>query len=237
MTPEGFGAVVSIPYGPVAEWLVDAGYRWIVIDAEHAPIGPREQVELVTAVQTAGAAAYVRVAGNDERSIGFALDAGADGVIVPDIRTVGGAERAARACRYPPGGVRSIGPIRRQPSTPVCIVQIESVAGVDADAAIGQVDGVDALMVGPGDLALNAGLVPGIDAAHPTMVDLCLRIRQGAQEAGVPAGTFALLGEDDVRRAADQGWDFVATCLDRLALTAQATRLVSTLTTSAGEER
>ena len=44
--PHGFGAVVSIPYGPVAEWLVDAGYTWIVLDAEHAPLDPGSQLAL-----------------------------------------------------------------------------------------------------------------------------------------------------------------------------------------------
>ena len=78
------------------------------------------------------------------------------------------------------------------------------------------------------DLALDAGLAPSIDAGHPTMLELFQRIRRSASDAGIPAGTFALLGDEDVQRAIGQGWDFLAICLDRLALTAQAARLLPT---------
>ena len=175
--PKGIGAVVSIPYGPVAEWLVESGYRWLVVDVEHAAMGPKEQLEVITAGHAAGATVYVRVVAIDERAIGFALDAGADGVIVPDVRAVDDAQRAAAACRYPPGGRRSIGPIRRQAPSPACIVQLESVDAITVADSIALVDGIDAVMVGPGDLALDAGLVPGVDTHHPTMPRL---LRPGA---------------------------------------------------------
>jgi 4-hydroxy-2-oxoheptanedioate aldolase len=223
--PHGVGAVVSIPYGPVAEWLAGAGYTWIVIDAEHAPIGADQQLALITATHAAGATAYIRVAANDERTIGFALDAGADGVIVPNVTTVAEAERAAAALRYPPRGVRSIGPIRRQPAAPCCIVQIETVDAVSRAAEITSVDGVDAVMIGPGDLALDAGLLPGLDSYHPTMLDLYRQVRDAAAACATPAGTFALMGHDDVRQASEQGWDFVVACLDRLALLGTASSL------------
>lgn len=223
--PRGLGAVVSIPYGPVAEWLAEAGFGWIVIDAEHAPIGPEQQLALITATHAAGAAAYVRVASLDDRAIGFALDAGAEGVIVPSVSTLAEALRAAAACRYPRRGTRSIGPIRRQTPSPCCIVQLETVESVARGDAIARVDGVDALMVGPGDLALDAGLLPGIDGHHPRILELQRQVRSAAASAGKPSGTFAVMGEGAVRQAQVEGWEFIAGCLDRLALVAGAVRL------------
>ena len=217
--------MVSIPYGPIVEWLAGAGFGWIVIDAEHAPIGPVEQLCLITAAHASGTAAYVRVSGNEERAIGLALDVGADGVIVPNVRTASEAARAAASCRYPPEGVRSIGPIRRQPAAPCCIVQFEAVEAVAAAREITAVAGVDAVMVGPGDLALDAGLVPGVDSYHPKMIDLYREVRDAAGASGIPGGTFALMGHDDVHQACLQGWDFLVVCLDRLALTGAASDL------------
>jgi 4-hydroxy-2-oxoheptanedioate aldolase len=225
LVPRGVGAVVSIPYGPVAEWLTGAGYGWLVIDAEHAPVGPNEQLALVTAANAAGVAAYVRVAANDERAIGFALDAGADGVIVPNVTSATEARRAAMACRYPPAGVRSIGPIRRLPTAACCIVQIETVDAVGSAADLAAVDGIHALMIGPGDLALDAGLRPGIDNHDPAMIELYRTVRTASTAAGKSAGTFALLGEDDIKQALQLDWDFVTSCLDRLALTQRAHQL------------
>jgi 4-hydroxy-2-oxoheptanedioate aldolase len=224
--PRGLGAAVTIPYAPVAEWLVGVGYQWIVLDAEHSPIGPAEQLVLVTAVHAAGAAAYVRVPANDPRHIGMALDVGADGVIVPDITTADQAARAAASCRYPPDGHRSIGPIRRQAAEPCCIVQIESTDAVANAPDIAGVHGVDALMLGPGDLALGAALVPGLDSHHPTMRDLGRQVREATASAGRTAGTFALLGLDDARQANEQGWDFLVACLDRTAITSAAAQLI-----------
>ncbi len=223
--PKGIGAVVSIPYGPVAEWLVESGYRWLVVDVEHAPMGPKEQLEVITAGHAGGATVYVRVAAIDERAIGFALDAGADGVIVPDVRTADDAQRAAAACRYPPGGRRSIGPIRRQAASPTCIVQLESVDAIAVADSIALVDGIDAVMVGPGDLALDVGLVPGVDTHHPTMRDFYAQVRAATAATGTPSGTFALMGAGDISQAAASGWDFLVACLDRLALCSAAASL------------
>ena len=220
--PHGIGAVVSIPYGPVAEWLAGAGYAWIVIDAEHAPIGPDQQLVLITATHAANAAAYVRVSALDEQKIGFALDAGADGVIIPAVSSIEEAARAAAACRYPARGTRSIGPIRRQASSPCCIVQLETVAAIAQAHAIARVDGVDALMVGPGDLALDAGLMPGADSYHARMLELYEQVRSATTATDKPSGTFALMGADDIKQARQVGWEFVAGCLDRLALVASA---------------
>jgi hypothetical protein len=64
---------------------------------------------------------------------------------------------AVTATRYPPNGTRSIGPYRAASGSPLCIVQIETREGVDHVEEIAAIDGVDSLMIGPGDLALSIG--------------------------------------------------------------------------------
>jgi HpcH/HpaI aldolase/citrate lyase family len=83
--------------------------------------------------------------------------AGADVVVVPMVNNAGDAVSAVTATRYPPNGTRSVGPYRAPRGSPLCIVQIETREGVDHVEEIAAIDGVDSLMIGPGDLALSIG--------------------------------------------------------------------------------
>jgi 4-hydroxy-2-oxoheptanedioate aldolase len=124
--------------------------------------------KLVQSVALAGAVPIVRVPANEIWLIGRALDAGAYGVMVPLVNTAEQAARAVAACRYMPGGGRSVGAYRPAPliaSSPqqadkeiICIVQIESKEALDNLEEICKVPGVDVVYIGPGDLALSLGL-------------------------------------------------------------------------------
>lgn len=117
-----------------------------------------------------GTTALVRVAANDPVLIGRALDAGAEGVIVPNVESAEDARRAVAAAHYPPLGVRSWGPTRSayglgpDPTTVngqlLCLVMIETTDGVARAKEITAVAGVHGVYVGPGDLAVSLGPDP-----------------------------------------------------------------------------
>jgi 4-hydroxy-2-oxoheptanedioate aldolase len=85
----------------VVELVAEAGPDFVVIDRQHGLIGWAEMLEMLRAVARTDVSPLVRVAANDAREIGQALDAGADGVLVPMIHTADQARRAVAACRYP----------------------------------------------------------------------------------------------------------------------------------------
>jgi len=155
----------------VVELVAEAGPDFVVIDRQHGLIGWAEMLEMLRAVARTDVSPLVRVAANDAREIGQALDAGADGVLVPMIHTADQARRAVAACRYPPDGERSFGPARSSlvvSGSPaevnravMCVVIVESSRGVHAAAEICAVPGVDAVMIGTADLALDLGLDVG----------------------------------------------------------------------------
>lgn len=217
-TPRGSGAVLSIPFIPAIEAVLSAGFDWAVIDAEHSPLSRAEQMTMVAAAQRSATPVLIRVAANDHGVIGDALDAGSDGVVVPMVNTVEDALAAVAATRYPPGGARSIGPYRAARGSPLCIVQIETREGVLHTGEIAAVDGVDSIMVGPGDLALSIGRIPGVDSHHSDMKALYRRVIEACAAVGKPAGTFALLGSEDAQRTWELNWDYVADFHDRLTL-------------------
>lgn len=173
-TAKGVWCSIASAYG--AEILADAGPDFLVIDCQHGLIGFEATVAMLQAVSRTEVTPLVRVAANDASLIGRALDAGADGVIVPMVHDAPAAGAAVAACRYPPSGARSYGPARSAMVTRgsraevnaavLCVPLIESLQGARAAAEICAVPGVDAVMIGMADLAFDARLDLGDRSAE-----------------------------------------------------------------------
>ena len=103
---------LSIAHGFTAEMMARQGFDALCIDLQHGTLEANDVLPLLQAVSQTDTVPVVRVAWNDPASIMRALDLGAYGVIVPLINTAEEAARAVSACRYPPVGMRSSGPIR-----------------------------------------------------------------------------------------------------------------------------
>src|SRR5256885_3621393 len=89
-----------------------AGYDWVCIDTQHGLSGYDQMLPMLQALSATGTPAFVRVPWNQPSDIMKALDAGAEGVVVPMVNSQEEARRAVGACRYPPQGFRSWGPTR-----------------------------------------------------------------------------------------------------------------------------
>lgn len=194
------GAWKGLPDPVGAELTGRAGFDWVCIDTQHGLIGYEAMVALLQAVAVSGTPVIVRVPSNDGAAIGRALDAGAQGVIVPYVETADEARRAVAACRYPPLGVRSWGPVRPLFETGtyspeqgnrdvVCLVMIETVRGLANADDILAVEGVDGVYVGPNDLALSAGLPPSLSFDTPEHRELVDRVVAAARAQDVVLGT------------------------------------------------
>jgi len=206
------GGWISIPSTRVVEVFAGAGvYDFILIDCQHSLIDESVAGTLLANLHHDDVAGVVRVAVNSPDRIGRVLDAGADAVIVPMVNTEEEAVAAAGACHYPPAGLRSYGPIRRDlGSDPIelqartsCFVMIETSEAVDNVRAICDVPGVDGVYVGPGDLAISLGLYRPGEFLPPTMRDVLTHIQTACSAAGKIAGVAAGGGQNVKRLAAD----------------------------------
>jgi 4-hydroxy-2-oxoheptanedioate aldolase len=163
-----YGGWCTIPGSVSAEIVGRAGFDWVCIDTQHGLIGYDSMLLMLQALSAAGSPTIVRVQWNEPASIMKALDAGAEGVIVPMINTVEDARAAVGACRYSPHGYRSLGPIRPRMLNPaytvesgqdvVCAVMCETLEGIANLERILEVPGIDAVFVGPNDLATSMGI-------------------------------------------------------------------------------
>lgn len=202
-----------------AEALARLGVDWVCFDLQHGALSYSHLLQLIPAVGATTATPFVRVAANEAAAIGRVLDAGAHGVIVPMVNTADDAARAVAACRYPPVGCRSFGPVRgamiegphylaTANDQIACIAMIETRDGLANVDAIARTPGVDGLFVGPMDLCFGIGIAPG-DFADPRFVAAVARIRQACEEAGCAAGMFGY-SPDAARQALDDGFTFVS---------------------------
>ncbi len=187
------GAWCTIPNAWTAELAARSGHDWVTVDTQHGLIGYDAMLPMLQAIGSTGVTSLVRVWWNEPGAIMKALDAGAGGVIVPMVNSVAEAKAAVGACRYPPDGYRSMGPVRARVVSsdwrlPLCIVMIETVDAVSRASEILAVPGIDAVFIGPNDLAVSAGLDSSYEGRHPEHRRLMLSVLDAARANNVTAG-------------------------------------------------
>jgi len=194
-----FGAWCIIPSGFSAQLVAEAGFDWLCVDTQHGLVGFTELREIVQAVRFMDVPVLVRVSANAGGEIMRALDAGADGVVVPLVNSADEAAAAVSACRYPPDGIRSWGPtgasIGRRPYTTEganretsCFAMIETRQGLDNVDEIAAVPGLDGIYVGPNDLGLSLGLPPMLSDHGPVLTGAIAAVGEACRQHGIVPG-------------------------------------------------
>ena len=218
----------------VAEALAGAGYDWVLIDCEHAPV---ETADVLPALQAIGqypdVSAIVRPSSNDAVQFKRILDMGAQTLLVPYVETAAEAEAAISAMRYGPRGIRGMAGMTRATrygkvdnyfnvaEDELClIVQLETVRGIDNLEEIAAVDGVDALFIGPADLSASMGL-PG-ETDDPRVIAKVETAIERSQSLGIPCGLMSLK-EKQANTYIETGSSFTAVAVD-LVLLVEAAR-------------
>lgn len=211
------GIWTSIPDLSVAELVGGLPYDYIVVDLQHGVTTFSELPAVAQAMRAAGTAPLVRVPWKDAAQIMRALDSGASGVVVPMISSAEEARDAVSACRFPPTGVRSWGPmwgyVRSDGALPpaeqdagvLCIVMIETAEAIEQLDAILATEGLDGIYIGPNDLALACGFGRGTYRDNPDIAALIQNIVDACKAAGVPAGLHCSdpeMGRDWLARGA-----------------------------------
>ena len=185
----------------VAEAIGHAGFDWGVIDMEHAPLDVGALVGMLQAVGNTKMVPVVRVPWNDPVVVKRVLDAGATTVMFPFVQNADEARRAVAATRYPPEGVRGVVGMSRASRFGTApnyvahanlgvgvIVQLETPAALDAVADIAEVPGVDAIFIGPADLAAHMGHAG--HSNHPAVLERMAQAAHRIKQLGKPVGTI-----------------------------------------------
>jgi len=212
----------------IAEAVAIQGYDYLCIDEQHGFYDFSEirnsivAINAASRIHTSSQEVYVRVGENDPFLIGRVLDAGADGVIVPQISSIQDAEKLVHSVKYHPLGSRSFGPMRarwRGNTTPgqissasAAIAMIETRAGIENIEGICSVEGLDGLYIGPSDLAISLGQAPG-GQDNEVLENAIAHVRQHAAESDIRIGIHTFSGEEAYARLS-QGFDFASVASD-----------------------
>lgn len=195
------GTFLKTPHPHIVEVLASSGLDCVVIDAEHAPFDRRDIDACVMAARLGGLPVLVRTPSNAPEQILNALDCGADGVLVPHVRSAAEAHAVAASAHYGVGGRGYAGSSRAagygaasmpdhkaaSAAKTVVIGQIEDVEALEEIDAIAAVEGIDALFVGLIDLTVSLGCESPDDECVIAAVD---RIVAACVAAGRPVGMF-----------------------------------------------
>ncbi|MDQ6852481.1 MAG: aldolase/citrate lyase family protein [Actinomycetota bacterium] len=197
------GVLTVIPSAVVTQAIAAAGADFVLIDREHGPIGPEAMHAMVAATAGTDCAPVVRVPSIDEADTKAALDAGAEGILFPLVRSADDAERCVSYLTYPPSGLRGWGPFvahsRYQTSLLdyagsvgpeiACGLLLETVEAVENIDEILRVSGIDFVIAAQFDLSTALGVHGQFDS--PAFVEAMTTLETAVASSQLPAGGAA----------------------------------------------
>jgi 2-keto-3-deoxy-L-rhamnonate aldolase RhmA len=200
------------------------GFEWFMIDTEHSPVNPETVAAMIASLGEDGPTPLVRVGDVNQYLIKQALDAGAQGVLVPLVSTEAQARSAVSFAKYPPDGVRGAAAaaasrygvelatyLRSANHETLVGIQIETRDALDNLELLAEVKGVDILFVGPQDLTLSLGLLD--DRRNPRVRDAMRCVVEACERHGRIPGTL-VVDPEEKRAAVELGFRFISLASD-----------------------
>jgi len=220
------GSWITIGHPSVVEIMSSAGFEWLVIDIEHTSIDLSTAHTLIAAIQANGMKALVRVSKNEEVVIKRILDMGADGIVVPMVKSKADALEAIEYAKYPPVGKRGVGLFRAQKyglgfdeykrwvdEELVIIAQIEHIEAVENIQEIITTDGIDGVIIGPYDLSGSMGY-PG-EYDRDDVKNAIANVLKVCKDHNTPSGFHVIESDPQkLNERIEQGCTFLAYSLD-----------------------
>ena len=233
-----YGTMVTLDAAEVIEVLCHAGFDWLFIETEHAPLLPDAVQRIIQAARNTPC--IVRLSRGDEISIKRALDAGAAGIMVPQVNSAAHARLVVSYAKYPPMGSRGIGLNRASlygqnfndylataNEGTTIVVQAEHVDAVENIESICDVEGIDAVLVGPYDLSASMNKTGRLDDRE--VIEAINHVRDTCLAKGVRLGFYAVTPEFVVPRA-EEGYNLLCCGADIAAFASSAQALHASLT-------
>lgn len=243
-----FGGWEGINSPAAAEIMAKAGFDWISADVEHSTHSVQDYAYLALAVKGQGAVPIARVFDKSMQSIRRIMDAGAQGIIVPMIRTADDAREAVAAAKYPPLGMRGAGAgpfcchgitlgddFKTANDDTLVMVMVETREAVENIDEIMSVEGVDGMFLGPFDLSASYGVAGQI--GHPIIVEAMDKARAACKKYNKAAGMHIIPNDRAViETAIKKGFTFLALSYDANFIYQSSVSMIKTAREVLGEE-
>jgi 4-hydroxy-2-oxoheptanedioate aldolase len=219
-----FAAWLSLESPAAAAAVASAGFDAVVVDLQHGHATFADLPALSATLETSPAVPFVRSAWNHPADLMRSLDLGFRGVICPMVGSRAEADAFVAACRYPPVGTRSYGPIhgafgrgrdhtRAAEEATLLFAMIETAEGLANLDEIASTPGLDGLFVGPADLSLGMGLDTFADLTDPPLLAALDTVIAAALAHDLVPGIHAP-SAPDAAAMARRGFRFVSCMAD-----------------------
>ena len=220
------GSWITLGHPSIAEIMATAGFDWLVLDMEHSVLELSEIQMLIQVLDMQKCPAIVRLTSNHPDQIKRVMDAGANGIMVPMIKSAADAESAVQSVYYPPRGKRGVGLARAQgygaefqqyrdwlEKNAVIVAMIEHIDAVNAIDSILSVDGIDAYIIGPYDLSGSMGHIGELN--HPEVASAIEKVLEAGKRLGKPGGIHVVEpDQEQLRQRIAAGFSFIGYGLD-----------------------
>ena len=217
------GTWLSLGSVVASRYLARTGLPWLTVDMEHTHTDIQTAALMFGSIADAGCVPLARISVGRHDLIKSVLDCGAMGIVAPMVMDPAEARMIVEATKYPPRGTRSVGGslhamnfgataedyYARADDEILVVIQTEHIAAVDCADETYAVPGVDAVFVGPNDLAASLRGPDGSAPSKALQESTLTRIREAAQRQGISAGLHVFSIEDAQRRI-DEGWTLIA---------------------------
>jgi 4-hydroxy-2-oxoheptanedioate aldolase len=217
------GTWLSLGSITASRFMARSGFDWLTVDIEHSLVDWETATHIFASVADAGCVALARVPSNRHDHIKRVLDNGAHGVVVPMVNSREEAQAAVQAVLYPPWGTRSVGgsvhALNFGASAPdyfarandelLIVLQCEHIVAVENADSIFSVPGIDAIFVGPNDLAASMRSKDGKPPSGEATAQAMKHILATCKKHKVAAGVHCMSAEEAVLRM-EEGWQFLA---------------------------
>lgn len=226
------GSWMQIPHGSVAEIMGEAGYDWIAVDMEHGSISLEQLPDIFRALELGETLPLVRVAEGTAKECKQALDAGAAGIIFPNIKNPNQLELLANFCQWPPAGKRGVGYCRanlfgknfdsyqKEALKPLLIAMIEDKDGLENIKKIVENPYLDSILIGPYDLSAALGVTGKFECKKFKLA--ISKILCTCRHKKVPCGIHLLKPQKRfLKKAIREGYRFIPFCTDAIFLQSQ----------------
>lgn len=227
------GSWIQIPDSSIAEIMGKSGYDWVAVDLEHGSVSVSQLPNLFRAIELGGTLPLARVAQGSTKDCKQALDAGAGGIIIPMIESAKQLSEVISACRWPPSGTRGVGFSRAntfgkyfesyfdEAQNPLIVAMIEHINAVNDLDEILNVDGLDAIFVGPYDLSASMGITGKFDELD--FVNAIEKIKSLCAERNIACGMHIVKPDSDLLKSRiAEGYQFIAYSIDSVFITTSA---------------
>jgi len=217
------GTWLSLGSITAARFMARTGLDWLTLDIEHSLVGMETAAHIFASIADAGGVALARVPANRHDHIKRVLDNGAHGVIVPMVNSRKEAEEAVAAMLYPPAGNRSVGGsvhalnfdtsageyYNKANDELLVVLQCEHIDCVHDADSIFATKGIDAIFVGPNDLAASMrtpdGKPPKPEATKEAMQHILAMCKKHGVAPGLHTGS-----PEEAKMRIEEGWQFIA---------------------------